>query len=222
LQIVNYKLCFATNFAKLAILQTSLQTLVGGFASNLRAEKILQKNNGGHEVSDRIDRVFFAGDSFDRSVKYDIPAMECDKSKVKFNASPQNIYLNNQSLDSYITNVATTVSSSADCYLDNRLSTLESKTNMLESKVSSHNVTTIDTIGEITSYLSANDNAITSATSAIDELRLKFEEIADKLEGLSKTEKKKLAGHSPEWYKCKRELKTRRKNEFKIEELLTI
>ena len=221
MQIVNYKLCFATNFAKLAILQTSLQTLVGGEASNLRAEKILQKNDGGHEVSDKIDKVFFAGDSFDRSIQYAVPAMECERSKVKFNASPQNIYLNNQSLDNYITNVATTVSNSADCRLDSKLSTLESRTNMLENKVA-NNVATIDTIGEITSYLSANDNAITSVTSTISELEQAFKRMADRFESLTKVEKKKLAGYTPEWYKCRRELRTRRKNEFKIEELLTI
>ena len=172
-------------------------------------------------MSDRIDKVFFAGDSFDRSVQYAVPAMECDKSKVKFNASPQNIYINNQSLDNYIKNVATTVSSNADYRLDGKLSTLESRTNMLESKVA-NNVATIDTIGEITSYLSANDNAITSATSTISELEQALKNIADKFESLTKVEKKKLAGYTPEWYKCKRELKTRRKNEFKIEELLTI
>ena len=172
-------------------------------------------------MSDRIDKVFFARDSFDRSVQYAVPAMECNKSKVKFNASPQNIYLNNQSLDSYIKNVAATVSSSADYRIDGKLSTLESRTDMLESKVA-NNVATIGTIGEITSYLSANDNAITSATSTISELEQAFKRMADKLESLTKVEKKKLAGYTPEWYKCKRELKTRRKNEFKIEELLTI
>jgi cell division protein ZapA (FtsZ GTPase activity inhibitor) len=174
-----------------------------------------------YDLGKQVDKVFFAGDSFDRSVQYAVPAMECEKSKVKFNASPQDIYVYDQSLGDYITTVATRVSSSADCYLDNRLSTLESKTNMLESKVA-HNVAAIDTIDEITSYLGANDSVVSNATSAIDELKVKFAEIADQLEGLTKVEKKKLAGYTPEWYKCKRELRTRRKNEFKIEELLTI
>ena len=170
-------------------------------------------------MSKKIDKVFFAGDSFDRSIQYDVPAMECDKSKVKFNASPQNIYINNQSLDSYIKNVASTVSSSADCRLDGKLSTLESRTDVLESKM---DYGVADTINEIVSHLGTNSSTIASATSTISELEQALKNMADKFESLTKVEKKKLAGYTPEWYKCKRELKTRRKNEFKIEELLTI
>ena len=46
--------------------------------------------------------------------------------------------------------------------------------------------------------------------------------MADKFEKLTKVEKKRLAGDTPQWYKCKLDLKTRRKNEFEIERLLTI
>lgn len=169
----------------------------------------------------KVDKVFFAGDSFDRNIDYEIPAMECGVNSVKFNTSPKSIYINNQSLDDYVITTASGVSSSADCRLDNKLSTLESRTNMLESKMA-HNVATVDTIDEIVSYLGTNDSVINNATSTIDELRRALENMADKFEKLTKVEKKKLAGYTPQWYKCKLDLKTRRKNEFEIERLLTI
>lgn len=171
-----------------------------------------KKKFGGYDVSDKkVDKVFFAGDSFDRGIDYDIPAMECGVNDVKFNISPKSIYINNQSLDDYVTAAASTISSSADCYLDNRLSTLESKVGNLDN---------ISAQG--TSSINYCNSKITTATSTIDELRKALENMADKFEKLTKVEKKKMAGYSPEWYKCKLDLKTRRKNEFEIEKLLTI
>lgn len=164
-----------------------------------------------NKKANKVDRVFFAGDSFDRSVDYDIPAMECGVNDVKFNTSPKSIYINNQSLDDYVTATASTISSSADCYLDNRLSALESTVD---------NWNSISTQG--TSAINYCDSKITTATSTIDELRIALENMADKFEKLTKAEKKKLAGYTPQWYKCKLDLKTRRKNEFETKKLLTI
>lgn len=166
------------------------------------------KKFGGYDVSNKkankVDRVFFAGDSFDRGMDYEIPAMECGVNDVRFNTSPKSIYINNQSLDDYVTTAASTVSSSADCYLDNRLSTLEMK---------------VDNWDNVSAQ---GTSAITTATSTIDELRRSLENMADKFEKLTKIEKKKLAGYTPQWYKCKLDLKTRRKNEFETKKLLTI
>lgn len=164
-----------------------------------------------NKKANKVDKVFFAGDSFDRSVDYEIPAMECGVNDVKFNVSPKSIYINNQSLNDYVTTTASTISSSADCYLDGRLSALESEVNSLNN-VSAQGTSSIN-------YW--NDVAITT-TSTVDELKRALENITDKFEKLTKVEKKKLAGYSPEWYKCKLDLKTRRKNEFEIERLLTI
>lgn len=162
----------------------------------------------------KVDKVFFAGDSFDRSVDYDIPAMECGIDSVKFNTSPKSIYINNQSLDNYVTATASAVSNSADCYLDSRLSALESEIYSL------NNVSAQGTSSA--SYIDYCDTKITTATSTIDELRRVLENIVDKFEKLTKVEKKKLAGYTPQWYKCKLDLKTRRKNEFEVTKLLTI
>lgn len=164
-----------------------------------------------YELNNKVDKVFFAGDSFDRGMDYEIPAMECGVNDVRFNTSPKSIYINNQSLDDYVTAAASTISSSADCYLDSRLSTLE-------SKVDNWN----DVSAQGTSAISYCNSKITTATSTIDELRIALENMADKFEKLTKVEKKKMAGYTPAWYKCKLDLKTRRKNEFEIERLLTI
>ena len=164
-----------------------------------------------YDLNNKVDKVFFAGDSFDRSVDYEIPAMECGVDSVKFNTSPKSIYINNQSLDDYVTAAASTVSSNADCYLDSRLTTLESKVGNLDS-VSAQG----------TSSINYCNSKISTATSTIDELRRALENMADKFEKLTKVEKKKLAGYTPQWYKCKLDLKTRRKNEFETKKLLTI
>ena len=192
----------------------------------MREKRVNKINMGGEDYELAPNRLFFAGDSWDRSVEYMVePAIAANMNgSITLNCSTDDIMIGNTTLANAIDEsptavyAVTTVNSAV-----NRLDSLESSVSCIQADTNS----LYDKVNYLDKQLDALSLVVNQTKASPQEVGKAFAVLADKMKQLQQRDKGQkticdlIEPGEAAWIE-KMNLKTRRTGTFRKSELLTI
>jgi uncharacterized protein YoxC len=192
----------------------------------MREKRVTKINMGGEDYELAPNKIFFAGDSWDRGIEYMVePAITANTNgSISLNCSANDIMIGNTTLANAIdtsptaTYAVTTVNSAV-----NRLDNLESSVSCIQADTNS----LYDKVNYLDQQLDALSLVVNQKKASPQEVGKAFAVLADKMKQLQQIDRGKrticdlIEPGEAAWIE-KMNLKTRRTGTFRKSELLTI